>query len=211
MWLETRRLTGKALDFAVAKAKGMTAGTPKRATYDDVKDLPLPFTLYGIVSTTNTAEGVTVWSVEEITVTRCGVKPGCQLPSIDFKDSYGSCSGSIEDFYATADAANLAATLENAGGDYYAGDPWYSPTTNDEQMLRLLREGKFTLSYWITNNLWLAQVNRQCTPLVPNLMAPYAEFRQGDQVGTSINEAVCRAYVGWKLGESVEVQVGDLR
>jgi hypothetical protein len=111
--MKTSELTGVALDWAVAKCKGMLEPEPKTATWNEVKDLPIPFKLYEVTDVYNNNKFIKC-VVSDITVTRCGIDESvaATAPSVTFTDAHNrQARGSIQNYFLTEKDAIAEALL----------------------------------------------------------------------------------------------------
>lgn len=182
--MKVSELTGAALDWAVAKALGYTMRNPIRGTNEQARGLSVPFTMFE-VNYQQTPELVNerCW-VSPVTITRFGVNHlwGATGESIDFTDADGrKASGSVDLFYF--DKAEAELEVSGAMNGYAEG---FEPSTN-----------------------WA-----QGGPILQNHIGALEDFAgegwtaccMGHSVdGNTPLEAVCRAYVTAKLGETVEI------
>ena len=127
MKMKTSELTGRALDYAVAKAEGLLLEPVAPASNEDVQGWGVPFTLWEVSQTTNTLTLECETLVTPITVTRYGINTdvGATAPSISFTDNQGrKALGSVNMFYLTEDDA-LKAAHGCTHGDF---DEGYQPS-----------------------------------------------------------------------------------
>jgi hypothetical protein len=158
------------------------------ATWDDVKGLEVPFTLYEVV-TCYTNDVFARCEVHPIKVTRCGVMEGtgATLPSISFTSSDGRRAlGSIADYYLTKEAADVDAAVSMAGGEYWDG---YTPSTDWAQGGPIIEREKIQPAYCRAITEWRAE--HYSNPAI--------------QYGTTPLIAAMRCYVASKMGDEVEI------
>lgn len=187
MKIKVSEATNLQIDWLVAKCEGMTTKIPPTATWDDVKGLEVPFTLYEVV-TCYTGDVFARCEVHPIKVTRCGVMEGtgATLPSISFTGSDGRRAlGSIADYYLTKEAADVDAVVSMAGGEYWDG---YTPSTNWSQGGPIIDREKIT-THAHQDGDWCATVRGY----------------DSEQSGHTPLIAAMRCYVASKLGNEVDV------
>lgn len=97
--------TKAQLNYAIAVSQGVKIKPPEFASYEKVKDLALPFTLWEVNQNT-LPDGKWTFTVSPIKVTRCDDRGGIALLSIDFTDQDGrKCVGSVEMFHMDKESA----------------------------------------------------------------------------------------------------------
>lgn len=110
--MKVSELSGAALDWAVAKCEG-AGNFPKETTWEDVKDLDVPFQMWEV----SCNDKGRYW-ISPITVFRCGVdvSVGATAPSISAVDQKGRAfRGSIRDYYLTALEAENEVRVQTCG------------------------------------------------------------------------------------------------
>jgi hypothetical protein len=189
MAVKTDELIGPALDWAVAKCKGMLRREPTTAKYEDIKNYPLPFVLWEVCDIYE-GDKFMRCDINPITVTRCGINEvaGATMPSISFTDINGtSALGSIGDYFLTLQDAEDEARLTESGGPFYEG---YTPSTDWAQAGPIIeREG--------INLVRLESAQWEAWP----------DVGMNDQYcrGPTPLIAAMRCYVASKLGDEVDV------
>ncbi|RUP35718.1 MAG: hypothetical protein EKK45_00330 [Curvibacter sp.] len=116
--VRTSEISGRALAWAVALVQGRALREPVYATNDDVKDLPIPFTLYEVTHVLRNDVLVST-HVQPVTVERYGILQHVRAtaPSITFRGADGRRSlGSVSMFFLTEEEAQLDAQLQMKGG-----------------------------------------------------------------------------------------------
>lgn len=173
------------LDYLVAKCDGRVLRDPIAATNDDVKNLPVPFTLWDVTTMWDETRSVcTKAEVTPIKVERWGVDAsvGATLPSITFRDQDGrTARGSVDMFYLDRAEAELQVQLRLNGG---LSD--YSPSTSWAQGGPIIEREHITVE-------WRPNYGRGL-PWVAHI--PHNNFSSG---ATPL-EAAMRCYVSSKLG-----------
>ena len=116
--VRTSEIYGRALAWAVALVQGRALREPVYATNDDVKDLPIPFTLYEVTHVLRNDVLVST-HVQPVTVERYGILQHVRAtaPSITFRGADGRRSlGSVSMFFLTEEEAQLDVQLQMKGG-----------------------------------------------------------------------------------------------
>jgi len=116
--VRTSDISGRALAWAVAFVQGRALREPVYATNDDVKDLPIPFTLYEVTHVLRNDVLVST-HVQPVTVERYGVLQDVRAsaPTITFCGADGRRGlGTVDMFFMTKDEADLDAQLQLKGG-----------------------------------------------------------------------------------------------
>ncbi len=116
--VRTSEISCRALAWAVALVQGLALREPVYATNDDVKDLPIPFTLYEVTHVLRNDVLVST-HVQPVTVERYGILQHVKAtaPSITFRGADGRRSlGSVSMFFLTEEEAQLDAQLQMKGG-----------------------------------------------------------------------------------------------
>lgn len=148
--MKTANLTGRALDYAVAKAQGRAMREPIRATYADIALLAPPFKLWEVtqIEMRYTDRPTTVLGVlHEITVVWHGIAPGCSAPSLKFIDTRGTlCYGSAGLFYISKEEAELEKLAIEKGsvGDFY-------PSTCGDDAVPIIGSKRIEVRWIITD------------------------------------------------------------
>jgi hypothetical protein len=194
--MKTSELTGAALDWAVAKCKGMLRREPTTAKYEDIKNYPLPFVLWEVCDIYE-GDKFMRCDINPITVTRCGINEvaGATMPSISFTDINGiSALGSIGDYFLTRQDAEEEARLTESGGPFYEG---YTPSTDWAQGGPIIEREGISICNLEANSSgvegWTAAIGELWSP------------QDDGWVSATPLIAAMRCYVASKLGDEVEV------
>lgn len=222
MKIKTAELTGEVLDWAVAHVSGMTSDGGKPASYADVQDIPVPFTLFEVIHHFTNDE-FSHCSISEIVVTRCGVNQlaGATAPSIDFTADKGrKACGSIGDFFLSRDEATKEVHLVEAGGTLDLDT--FKPSTDWSQGGEIIQREKITIvcaegdynprksgTPDCYDTYWVADKGRLTTSTVYGSQGDdFGNFFQVDCNairGSTPLIAAMRCYVLSRLGEEVEI------
>ena len=200
--MKTSELTGAALDWAVAKCKGMLRREPTTAKYEDIKNYPLPFVLWEVCDIYE-GDKFMRCDINPITVTRCGINEvaGATMPSISFTDINGtSALGSIGDYFLTLQDAEDEARLTESGGPFYEG---YTPSTDWAQggpIIEQFSENDSTFCLFFNPY--------KDHPAYGNSRPWKAEYKGQSFYAETPLIAAMRCYVASKLGDEIELPEG---
>lgn len=216
MKVKTQTLQGAALDWAVAKSLGGVQPIPE-TTWEDVKDIEVPFQMWEVVTNSNGD----AW-IKPISVVRCGVDHtvGATAPSISAIDSKGETfRGSIRDYYLTALQAENEVRRITKGDlsnplKYSTKWKYGGPLVEESKINLVSVEGEYNPQLAGTteafSTYWVAEVGR---------LRPTETYGpQGDDWGSVFQVdgyqpitgptpliAAMRAFCCSKLGDEVEV------
>ena len=190
--MKTNELTGRALDWAVAKCEGRALSEPKNATNESVKGLRIPFQLWDVCCTYYKDELIKA-TPSPIVVNRFGVdhSVGAITPSISFSDARDkNARGSVDMFYMSQEDAQQAAEamLKGTIEDYHPSTNWSQGGPIIEQ------EGGFELKVWLESS-----PDTKCEAHIHNYEGDWIAF------GPTPLIAAMRCFCASRLGDEVEV------
>ncbi len=188
--VRTSEIYGRALAWAVALVQGRALREPVYATNDDVKDLPIPFTLYEVTHVLRNDVLVST-HVQPVTVERYGILQHVRAtaPSITFRGADGRRSlGSVSMFFLTEEEAQLDVQLQMKGG--LKG---FDPETDWRQTGDLIDE--VGIMFQSSGHLEVLAYTR-----MRGTSGPTA-------IGASHRQAALRLVVMLKFGKEIEVPV----
>ena len=116
--MKVAELIGQPLDWAVADCLGMTGPVGRVPTWDEVKDLEIPFSMYDTNENWDDNGNLLDCTVDEVTITRAGIMERCSIPTLTFTGPFGQGVCGIGMFYLDRAEAEKAAILTMAGGAY---------------------------------------------------------------------------------------------
>ena len=209
MKVKTREASGRVLDYLAAIAEGRALRKPVRGTNAEAAHKQVPFTMFEVVETHH-PDGKVSHHVEEITVTRFGISPGCSAPSISFTRIQRNkvcawpspgCSvpsisftigrqralGSVSLFYFDRAEADL-----ECYGNTHGWLDGFTPSTNRDQGYEIFDRERIGFKYTGTAMGFVAWLNGE-------LSTKY------DHYGKDPLEAGLRVYVHKKLGGEVDI------
>ena len=181
MKIKTSEASGRVLDYLAAVAEGRALREPVRGTNAEAAHKQVPFTMFEVVETHH-PDGKVSHLVEEITVTRFGILPGCSNPTISFTQGRRRASGTVSLFYFDRAEAEL-----ECYGNTHGWLDGFTPSTNRDQGYEILEREGITLRCGLHG--WDAEL---------------PEFYVLVSGGSAL-EAAMRCYVASKLGEEVDV------
>lgn len=201
MKIKTSELTGAALDWAVAKAEGMTELTPQPMTDAEAEKMRVPFYLWGTVSNKD-KNGNWFTTTEKIEVVRYGVDTsvGATSPSISFIGSDGIlCRGSVNMFFKTEAEAKSAAIYESS--DHQWDEGGYSPSLDWSQGGPIIERERLWVGYSaVGQSLKLLVMADDVVQCHKRASSPNCST-----TGPTILIAAMRCYVLSKLGDTIEI------
>jgi len=186
MKVKTSEASGRVLDYLAAVAEGRALREPVRGTNAEAAHKQVPFTMFEVVETHH-PDGKVSHRVEEITVTRFGILPGCSTPSISFTQGRRRASGTVSLFYFDRAEAEL-----ECYGNTHGWLDGFTPSTNRDQGYEIFDRERIGFKYTGTAMGFVAWLNGE-------LSTKY------DHYGKDPLEAGLRVYVHKKLGEEVDV------
>jgi hypothetical protein len=192
MKVKTSEASGRVLDYLAAVAEGRALRKPVRGTNAEAAHKQVPFTMFEVVETHH-PDGKVSHRVEEITVTRFGILPGCSNPTISFTQGRRRASGTVSLFYFDRAEADL-----ECYGNTHGWLDGFSPSTNRDQGYEIVDRKKININYCRDlrdkNGLYIhAEMNTHI----------YHGYWRGDHEKPLI--AAMRCYVASELGEEVDV------
>ena len=186
MKVRTTEASGRVLDYLAAVAEGRALRKPVRGTNAEAAHKQVPFTMFEVVETHH-PDGKVSHHVEEITVTRFGISPGCSAPSISFTRGRQRGLGSVSLFYFDRAEADL-----ECYGNTHGWLDGFTPSTDPAQGTPILFRERITIRHWHNEPF--------VTAYMPTLGSLWVH-------GKDPLEAGLRAYVHSKLGEEVDVPI----
>ena len=186
MKVKTSEASGRVLDYLAAVAEGRALRKPVRGTNAEAAHKQVPFTMFEVVETHH-PDGKVSHRVEEITVTRFGILPGCSNPTVSFTQGRRRASGTVRLFYFDRAEAEL-----ECYGNTHGWLDGFTPSTNRDQGYEILEREKIDLMHircLDTTVRWEATADSGDTYLT----------------GDTPLIAAMRCYVASKLGEEVDV------
>lgn len=137
MKVKTSEASGHVLDYLVAVAEKRALRNPVRGTNAEAALKQVPFTMFDVVEDPHPDGVGGSHIVEEITVTRFGILPGCSNPTISFTQGRRRASGTVRLFYFDRAEAEL-----ECYGNTHGWLDGFSPSTNRDQGYEIVeREG----------------------------------------------------------------------
>jgi len=188
MKVKTSEASGRVLDYLAAVAEGRALREPVRGTNAEAAHKQVPFTMFEVVETHH-PDGKVSHLVEEITVTRFGILPGCSNPTISFTQGGRRASGTVRLFYFDRAEAEL-----ECYGNTHGWLDGFTPSTNRDQGYEIVEREGINLLCKDDLTEWTASSPRK------NLVG----WRLLSWGPTALIAAM-RCYVSSKLGEEVDV------